>query len=267
MTERPSLIFPREHGSWGMLLFPLVSAAILAKTWTWWLIPALGAALAGFLIREPLAILLRQRYVWRQPRPETASATRSLRVFVPLLLACGATLAFVVPLRWLAALGLIGATLTGVYLYAALHKLQRSTLLQLAGSFGLTSACALPWLAAGRTIDRTLLLLAIVHAVHSTGGVLTVHARLESMQANRGKTDSRRARTAAWLWQPIQGLVALFDVQPLLTMALIIPMCVHVLDLWRFGKGESLQTPLKEVGFRELGLSAAVSVLAIAALW
>ena len=87
------------------------------------------------------------------------------------------------------------------------------------------------------------------------------------MQVHRGKTDSRRARAAAWLWQPVQGLVALFDVQPLLTMALIIPMCVHVLDLWRFGKGESLQTPLKEVGFRELGLSAAVSVLAIAALW
>ncbi len=267
MKPAPRFILPREHGSWGMLLFPLVSAAILAKTWTWWTVPAFGVAMAGFLIREPLAVLLRQRYVWKQPRPETEAAKRSLWLFVPIFLACGLALLAVVPLIWLGALALIGAGLTAAYLYAALHSLQRSTLLQLAGSFGLTSAAALPWLAAGREVDRTLLLLALVHAVHSTGGVLTVHARLEAMQAHRGKTGSRASRTAAWIWQAVQGAVAVAGIGPLLAMALVAPLLAHIVDLLRFRGEAFLKTPLKTVGFRELGLSIVVSILALAALW
>jgi hypothetical protein len=263
----PHYVFPREHGSWGMLLFPLVSAAILAKTWDWLLIPAFGAAMAGFLAREPLAVLLRQRYVWKQERPETAAAKRTLWVFVPLLLVCGLALLTAIPLVWLGVLALIGAGLTVAYLYAALNNLHRSTLLQLAGSFGLTSAAALPWLAAGRPVDRTLLLLMLVHAVHSTGGVLTVHARLEAMQAHRGKTESRRERTAAWVWQVVQSAVAVAGIGPLLAMALIVPLVLHVVELLRFRGTEFLKTPLRTVGLRELGLSAAVAVLTLAALW
>ena len=267
MKPPPRYIFPREHGSWGMLLFPLVSAAILGKTWTWMLIPAFAVAMAGFLIREPLAVLLRQRYVWKQPRPETEAAKRSLRVFVPIFLASGLALLTAIPLMWLAGLAVIGAGLTGAYLYAALHNLQRSTLLQLAGSFGLTSAAALPWLAAGRPVNETLLLLALVHAVHSTGGVLTVHARLEAMQAHRGKTDSRKERTAAWIWQVVQSAVAVAGIGPLLAMSLVVPLLVHVVDLLRFRGTEFMKTPLRTVGLRELGLSAAVTVLSLVALW
>ena len=42
----PRLLFPREHGSWGMLLFPLVSAMILSRRWGWSLLAAGAAALA-----------------------------------------------------------------------------------------------------------------------------------------------------------------------------------------------------------------------------
>ena len=267
MKPPPRYIFPREHGSWGMLLFPLVSAAILAKTWTWMLIPAFGAAMAGFLIREPLSVLLRQRYVWKQQRPETEAAKRSLWLFAPIFLVSGLALLTTVPLVWLGALALIGAGLTAAYLYAALHNLQRSTLLQLAGSFGLTSAAALPWLAAGRPVDRTLLLLMLVHAVHSTGGVLTVHARLEAMMAHRGKADSRKERTAAWIWQVVQSAVSVSGIGLLLALSLIVPLVVHVVDLLSFRGTAFLKTPLRTVGFRELGLSAAVAVLSLVALW
>ena len=226
-----------------------------------------AAAVAGFLVREPLAVLFRQRYVWREPRAETQAAKRTLGVFGPLLVLAGAALLWVVPPAWLGVLALIGAGLTAAYLSAAVRNRQRSTLLQLAGSFGLTSACALPWLAAGRIADATLGTLALVHAVHSTGGVLTVHARLEAMQAHRGKTESRRNRRAAWVWQALQCAVALLSRGPLLAVALLIPALVHVIDLLRFRGKVFLRTPLKAVGFRELGLSAAVSALTLAALW
>ena len=40
---------PPEHGSWGMLLFPFISAAVLTKTWTWDFVIAALAVLAVFL--------------------------------------------------------------------------------------------------------------------------------------------------------------------------------------------------------------------------
>ena len=62
---------PREHGAWGMLLQPFAAAAVVAAEWTPALGAALGAMLAVFLAREPLLVLARQRWVWREPRPET----------------------------------------------------------------------------------------------------------------------------------------------------------------------------------------------------
>ena len=68
--REPRLCLPPEHGSWGMLLFPFVSAAILTKTWTWDFVLAALAMLAVFLLREPLTVLLRQKFVWKRRRPE-----------------------------------------------------------------------------------------------------------------------------------------------------------------------------------------------------
>ena len=67
---------PREHGAWGLLLQPFAAGAILANHWTWHMFAALGLVLCGFLLREPLTILARQRFVWRTLNPQTAAAAR-----------------------------------------------------------------------------------------------------------------------------------------------------------------------------------------------
>ena len=75
-----------------MLLQPFAAAAVVAAEWTPALGAALGAMLAVFLAREPLLVLARQRWVWREPRPETARARRWLSVELAAAAACGAYL-------------------------------------------------------------------------------------------------------------------------------------------------------------------------------
>ena len=72
------LMLPREHGAWGLLLMPFLCAAVLARRAEWLLLPALGLALLGFILREPLVTLARQRWVWREEKPESVAAARCL---------------------------------------------------------------------------------------------------------------------------------------------------------------------------------------------
>jgi hypothetical protein len=265
----PFLLFPREHGSWGMLLFPLVSAMILSGRWRWHLVAAAAAALAVFLLREPLLVMARQRYIWQDVRPETAAAWRSLLVFGALLAASGAWLLALAPLAWLAALGLVAAALTAVSIYAALHNLQRSPLLQIAGSIGLTASALLPYLAAGRVPDEALFLLMGAHMIHGAGSVLVVHARLEAARALRtgSAVQGRHVAAASWLvFHALAAVVVGLAARPWLAVILAVPLAVHAADLARLKEAAFLRTPLRRVGFRELGLSTVFSMLVVAVL-
>jgi hypothetical protein len=265
----PWLLFPREHGSWGMLLFPLVSALILTRTWSWDFVPAVGAALAVFLIREPLVVVARQRYVWKDKRPETAAAHRSLAAFGALAALSGAWLMALAPLGWLIALGLVAAGLTAAYIYGALHNLQRSPLLQIAGAVGLTASALLPYLALGRLPDERLLLLMAAQVIHGAGSVLVIHARLEAARALKTGAMPHTRHVAAASWLVLHAIVAAalaLTGRPWLGLILAIPLAVHAVDLARLKDPQFLRTPLRRVGFRELGISTVFSILVVAVL-
>lgn len=268
--QRPLLLIPREHGSWGMLLFPFVSAAILTRNWTWTFIPATLCVLGVFLLREPLVILARQRYVWVNRHPETEDARRSLLTLGIVLGGAGFWLLLAVPLGWLLALGAAAVLLAVIYIYGAIHNLQRSPLLQIVGAAGLTISGVLAYLAGNRLPDESLALLLSAHLIHNAGGVLVVHARIEAARAHRGRQKQETKATAAVIWMIVHALAAgtlAWRGQPALGAALAIPWAVHALDLARLRNPTFLQVPLRRVGFRELALSTAFAIAVLVALW
>jgi hypothetical protein len=187
-----------------------------------------------------------------------------------LLAASGLSLAAVVTLPWLIGLGLAAAALTGIAIYGALNNLQRSPLLQIAGAVGLAGSALLPYLSAGLLPDRTIGLLVAAHIVHSGGSVLVVHARIEAARALKTNTAVPTRPTAAVVWLVLHALAAavlLVEGAPLLGLILAIPLGVHAADLARLNNTRFLRTPLRRVGFRELGLSAVFSVLVVVALF
>ncbi len=52
---------PKEHGSWAMWSVPLIVGAAVAPAWHWRVLILIGAALAFFLVRYPLATLIKTR--------------------------------------------------------------------------------------------------------------------------------------------------------------------------------------------------------------
>ena len=160
-AERPSpkpserlaawIQFPREHGAWGMLLFPFISAMVLTGSWSWSFIPASFAALAVFLIREPLTVLARQEYVWTNEHPEAGVARRSAHMLSIVLLLSGIWLLRAVPLGWMAFLALATGAMTAAYVFAVVRNRQRSVLFQIIGAVTLCGSAFLGYLAGGRS--------------------------------------------------------------------------------------------------------------------
>ncbi len=92
-------MFPREHGAWAMLAAPFISAAILARNPDWLLVPAAGAVLSTFCIREPLTVLARQVFVWRDRKAESTVALRFLALNLFVLALSAAALLYSRPWR------------------------------------------------------------------------------------------------------------------------------------------------------------------------
>src|SRR5579862_6177801 len=73
-SRRAPRYLPREHGATAMLLTPIFSVAILARAWHWSELAVLAAAFAAISAKDPAVVVVRQRFVWKQPHPETLAA-------------------------------------------------------------------------------------------------------------------------------------------------------------------------------------------------
>ena len=264
-----SSLWPREHGAISMLVQPIVCAAIIAIRWHWSVIPTVVVVAAMFLVREPLIVLGRQRWVWREPHPESLEARRWLAVLIPLIAACGALLMVRWQLAWLVAFG-FGATAMTLYaVWMTVRNRQRSVWLQILSAIGLTStgmAVALSLLGQPAPWAWWLWLLS---AAQAAAGILLVHARLEAHIATKAKRPESPVyfRAATWMQVLLIPLgAAAWRISPWLTAAMVLPAVVHAYELGSLHTPAALATPLRTVGLRAMGLSIIVSVLLIAGL-
>ena len=173
-------MFRREHGAWSMLLQPVVAAAIPGCQWHWTMVAALAGIVAMFLIRQPLVVLARQRYVWKDIHPETALAWRWLAG----LGACSALAGVALYGRWrlelLLLMGVGAAVMTVLAVWATIRNRQRPVWLQVVSAAGLTSSCVAIAAGASRLLETWVLWLWGVMALQATAAILVVHARLDA---------------------------------------------------------------------------------------
>jgi hypothetical protein len=263
-------LVPREHGAWAMLLFPFCSALVLARAWSWRALPAMVAAVGVFVLKEPLLVLARQAWIWKEPRPETAAARRSLLVYGSPTLLAGAWLCFAIRPHVLLGLGAAAMALTGLAVYLALENHPRALLLQLGSALGLSGSALLAWLALRPTLTPAVWWLWAAHAGHSTATLLAVRARLAALAGLRSGGAPPAFRVTALLAQAVL-LATAFALAGLGRLALAAPLVfsagVHLLDLARLRNPAFLRVPLRQVGQREVAVSALFSVLVLTALW
>lgn len=261
---------PREHGAWGLLLQPFVASVIVARQFDWLLLPALALALLGFVLREPLVVLSRQRWVWRTRNPQSSIAARWVAWELAGISVCLVVLGWQVPIPSLIVLTAVALALTLVAVWCTVKNLQRSIPLQIVSTAGLGSTALLVALVLTGTFPAWAWQLWALLTMHAVATILVVHARLRSRVAARtGEGGSPRAGALAA--QGVQfvsaAVLAVLTSAVVMAVPLVFSALVNTLELLRLSSGRGLTESLTRVGYRTLAVSLVHMGFAIAVLW
>jgi hypothetical protein len=264
---------PREHGATAMLMIPIVCAAALSRQWRFSELATLTAAFAALAAKDPMVILARQRFVWKQQHPEFAAAAKWLAGWSAVLLLSGLVLLHTWPLKAMVAMGLGVGAFSAMAIAVNVKNRQRSTLFQIASAVALTSSSLATSLSATGGIARWCWILWILMALQATAGILVVHARLDARIALRQvpaaepSPQFRRAAQIALLTLACAAATTAALGHGWMAFALLTPVFGYWYDLCAQRNAENLQLPLKRVGQRALALSSLFAVLLIVGLW
>jgi hypothetical protein len=160
-----------------MVMLPFLATAFLLHPAPARLLAAFLVVMALFLLREPLIVLARQRWVWRDAHAETGQARRfALGLSV---LAILAALAAIPREAWPLALvcGAGAAVLMGVSIILAVRNRQHSVPFQVIGAVGLAGSSLAAALASGGVPGWAWLLWG-ASSLHGAAAIPLVHARL-----------------------------------------------------------------------------------------
>jgi hypothetical protein len=258
-----------------MLLQPFLGALIVLKKLAWPVAPALAAVILVFLVRDPLIVLARQRWVWRDQHVETAAAKRYLAVELLLLGAAGALLLLVWPLTILIALGAGAAVLTALAVYITIRNRQRALWFQALSAAGLSSSALAACVAVAGAIPNWAWWWWGLHSAHFLASILVVHVRLEARIAARKPAGVLTPafialrREAAMVEAVVLIAAAGFFATGRLfyAAAALLSAVFHLYDLFTMHRARALAVPMTRVGKRALAVSIAFALLAIAGSW
>jgi hypothetical protein len=218
--ERP-LIFPREHGAWGMLLVPLLTGAavgILDGGRAAELPPFVFAALALFWLRTPVES-------WMGSGPVRARTAHEVRLVRRWVLALGAASAAALtwlfwggrnmPLVW------IGAAAAAAFgAQAAVKRIGKSfrTAAQMVGAAGLTATAPAAYATVTGRFDAAAAALWIANLLFAMNQIHYVQLRIHAARA-----AGPREKLAGGRW---------FVAEQAILTALVITACVAGVFRW-----------------------------------
>ena len=270
-SKQSTWFLPREHGATAMLFTPIVCAAILSRAWRWSELATLIAAFAALAAKDPMVVLARQRFVWKQWHEETGAAIRWFAGWTVLLTLSGLVLLASWPLTAIFPMGLGVAAFSVLAIAMNVKNRQRSTLFQIASAFALTSSSLATSLSASGSIAPWCWWLWILLAMQATAGILVVHSRLDARIALRSNAPARenyrRAAQISLVALAVAAAIAIAFRRGWIALALLVAIAGYAYDLHRQRNAEALQLPLKSVGQRALALSSIYAILLIVGLW
>lgn len=266
MRLKPPL--PKEHGSWAMLIIPLLLGLIIAPAWHWRVLVLLVAALAFFLVRHPLALLVKTR---KRATADKGYLWRWVAIYGGVAALSGGWLVVVQGLWWLAWLGVLGGGLLLFHLWLVSRRQEMSSLGELAGIVGLALGAPMAYYTAGGRLDWTALMLWLINALYFGGTVFYV--KLKVRQQPRlpapSQVSERLLKAKACLAYQTVALTLILALvalrwAPLLAPLAFIPVTLKIIwGAWVWQDKKSLN--LTRLGITELCHALAFALLVIVA--
>lgn len=255
------LAIPKEHGSWVMFFAALITGAGVAGQVTAPLILYLVSALAVFVIRKPLQMLLRgEAWTPEQKRRQVSQ----LVLLVTVATVTGLPLILVYRLSLFLPLAVLAGMLLSVDLFRSVLTPRTTVWSELAGVTGLALSGAGSYYAAAGSLDRAALSVFVVTALHFYSGVFNVRMHLKRLR--RPPVDWASRWETAWpnlLSGPVSiGIatgLATRGLVPSLLWAALLPAALRSLRDSLLGE--------RETNFKRLGwLETAYTILMVAIL-
>ena len=235
-TFKPAirLLVPREHGTWGLLLFPLISGAIVGyaagskaslAAMLWFLLTTLSA----FLIYQPLESLLGfsliKAHAWQQKRIAILSV-----IALGVIALLGVLQLFHLHRGLVLGFGLVALGCFCVRLLLGSSRRMRIPR-QLIGALGLSSTGAGAYYAASGRIDRTGMLLWLASWLFAVGQIEYVHLRISTAQIRTWRQRVQLSLTVSFLHLLMIGAsltAALVGFAPLLLTLVFVPSIIRL---------------------------------------
>ena len=263
-----SLVIPREHGAWGILLVPLVTGAsvgMFAEVRVLPLLLFIAAALALFWMRTPVESWLGTSPLKAQTAAEKNAVLAAIGALASVAAICLTVLLWNGRNSGLLRLGAI--TGLAFVVQAGLKKLGRSTRMaaQLIGAIGLTSTAPAAYYVVTGQLDTRALALWLANWLFAGNQIHFVQLRIHAARA--AGWSERFARGRVFFAGQIVMIVALLvawraNMMPLLTLAAFLPV------LWRgtaWFLGPAQPLAVRRLGWSELAQALAFGVLLVAA--
>lgn len=183
-----SLLLPREHGTWGILLVPFLTATAIAGVWTAPVGVALLAVLLVFLARLPAEVLLLPGSERRLPQLSPERARRWAWLYGTAALLAGAPLVVVWHREQLLALAAVALTLFALHVREARRGALRGWAAELLGTAALTLSAPVAWVAATGGLAATGVVVWVLNAAFFSAGLVYVKQRIRAVAAARQPT-------------------------------------------------------------------------------
>ena len=256
--------FPKEHGAYGQLSFPLVTSLIVSGVSAGSALFAL-AIVAGFLAHEPLLVVLGLRGP-RARRELGRTAIWWLASVTAVLVVCGA-----LAMRWMTPEHRISVMLPlvpALYLFwAAVSGHGKSTAAELAVAIAFSTA-AIPLCLLGGSPATTGVVVALAFATNFVLATLAVRVVIVKV---RGGGDPRQVaamrRAVFVLAAAIAAAVIVAAVLGLLPPAPLVSVAPGIIVALWIAASPPPPSKLRKVGWTLVGTSGAIAVLLIATLW
>lgn len=228
------LLVPREHGTWGLLLFPLISGATVVyiagsnaslAAVLWFLLTTLSA----FLIYQPLESLLGFSLIKARSRQQQRIAILSVITLAAIAIA-GILQLFHLHRGLVLGFGLAAVGCFCVRLLLGSSRPMRVPR-QLIGALGLSSAAAGAYYAASGRIDQTAILLWLASWLFAAGQIEYVHLRISTAQVRSGRQRVLLGLTVSFLHLLMIGAsltAALVGFAPFLLTLAFVPSIIRV---------------------------------------
>lgn len=253
-----TLLWPREHGAWAILLVPFLTAVVIAQRATPAVFLALAAVVLAFLARNPVERLFAP--LARRAGPELRRVRRFAWMYSLLAAGVGGLLVVAWRLYLLVPLGLVALLIFAFHLWAAQRGASHTLGSQLVNTIGLSLSALVGWVAALGQVNRVGVLVWSLNCAFFCSGVLYVRSRIRARLATQ-----RPEATDTSQWVFLFHLGVMLSVAALVVAGWARPLVVVPFALAAVRVGWGLRRSGQHFTLRQLGWSEVVLSLVFAA--